>query len=105
MRQARRKPGRKGGRNSTTGGRGGGNRDPLGDRSRAHYENILQYSVIFAIEKDRASEKSAKMHRMENTTKSKGANTPVKHGSSTSTSERKILQNPKTRFFCLFNLT
>lgn len=63
----------KGGGNATSSGRGGENRDSLGDRKRAHYENILQYSVIFAIEKDRAPEKSIKMHQMENTTKSNGA--------------------------------
>ena len=40
------------------------------EKKWAHYENILQYSVIFDIEKDRAPEKSAKMHRMANTTKS-----------------------------------
>lgn len=47
----RREPGRKGVGNSTGGGRGGGKRDSLGDRSRDHYKNILQYSLVFAIEK------------------------------------------------------
>lgn len=62
----------KGGGNVKSSGRGGKNRDFLGDRRWVYYENILQYLVIFVIEKDRVFEKSIKMYQMENIIKLNG---------------------------------